>query len=196
MSLTTVRKKQLEKDFALIRAILSLKKRKMKTKEARHYILFSILFAIIIFCIIAFGPRLVSLVSTKSGLATAKQESNYTIIPATIGTVAFNVLIADTDERRIRGLSYREKLDEHLGMFFIFDYSDRHGIWMKEMKFSIDILWLNSHLKVVHVEKDVSPETYPAVFKPSADARYVLETNAGFAEKNDINVGSEMVLYR
>ena len=63
-------------------------------------------------------------------------------------------------------------------MLFIFERSGRYGFWMKEMRFAIDIVWIGEDLRIVHIAADVTPETYPEVFKPPEAARYVLEMPA------------------
>lgn len=83
--------------------------------------------------------------------------------------------IADSDEERIKGLSGREEQS----MLFIFPNEDFHGIWMKDMLFPIDIIWIDKDLKIVHIEKNVSPDTYPEIFIPENKALYILETPAG-----------------
>ena len=79
-------------------------------------------------------------------------------------------------------------------MLFVFDKSDRHGFWMKDMHIPIDMFWLDDKRQVVFLVKDVYPETYPTVFYPSTPARYVLETNRGFAEEHSITVGTVLEL--
>ncbi|MEE9593944.1 MAG: DUF192 domain-containing protein [Candidatus Hydrothermarchaeales archaeon] len=96
------------------------------------------------------------------------------------------------------GLMFRDKLGKDKGMLFSYGYDDRHTIWMKNMKFSIDILWIDSTNRVVHVAGNVEPcvkEPCP-VYIPSADSRYVLEVNANFAEENEIIPGHEVVIYQ
>ena len=110
-----------------------------------------------------------------------------------INDIFLNVEIADTDKERIKGLSGRKNLEENKGLLFVFDTEGYHGIWMKDMNFNIDIAWLDKNKKIIHIEKNVSPNTYPKVFysfdkdKPTLDL-YVLETNANFFEKADIEV--------
>ena len=110
-----------------------------------------------------------------------------------INDIFLNVEIADTDKERIKGLSGRKNLEENKGLLFVFDTEGYHGIWMKEMNFNIDIAWLDKNKKIIHIEKNVSPNTYPKDFysfdkdKPTLDL-YVLETNANFFEKADIEV--------
>jgi uncharacterized protein len=74
-------------------------------------------------------------------------------------------------------------------MLFVFDTDDYHGIWMKDMNYSIDIIWLDSGKTVVYMAEDVSPDTYPEVFRPDVPARYVVELSAGAAHRHGITEG-------
>ena len=96
---------------------------------------------------------------------------------AKIGDQTVRVTVADTPESRERGLSGR---DEY------------HMFWMKDMLFSIDIVWLSRDKTVVDIAEDVSPDTFPASFSPRALARYVLELPAGFVEEYTIQIGNEV----
>lgn len=107
-----------------------------------------------------------------------------------IGTGELRIAIADTSQTRRLGLSHLPSLKEKHGLLFVFPKPDLHGIWMKDMLFPIDIIWLDENLTVIDLFVDVSPETYPKTFHPRLPARYVLETNAGFSEKYDVEVGS------
>jgi len=109
-----------------------------------------------------------------------------------IANTNIDVLLALDEEKRVLGLGFKENLDENSGMFFVFEHKDYYGIWMKDMLFPIDILWIDEAGKIVHIEENISPETYPKIFYPKEKARYVLEVNAGFVEKNTILIG-EMV---
>lgn len=110
----------------------------------------------------------------------------------TIGNTELKVTLANSDRERMTGLSGREGLGEDEGMLFIFENPDFYGIWMKEMKFPIDIAWLDENKKIIYIEKEVKPETYPKVFNPNSRAQFVLEVNAGFFEKNKIKVGDSL----
>lgn len=107
-----------------------------------------------------------------------------------IGGTEVKVEIADTDPERSQGLSGREGLLPNHGMLFVFDSPGYHAFWMKDMKFSIDIIWINADSKVVWIEKNLSPETYPNLYKPPEPAKYVLEVPAGFVEEHGVVIGS------
>ena len=105
-----------------------------------------------------------------------------------IGDATVTADIAETHAQRVQGLSGRVSLEEDEGMFFIFEKDDSHGIWMKDMLMSIDIIWIDKDFIVVHFEKNVSPDTYPKSFTSPVDARYVLEVPAGFIERSEVRL--------
>lgn len=105
--------------------------------------------------------------------------------------VPVRVKIADTDAVRMLGLSGHKPLQPDEGMLFVFDTEGTYAFWMKDMLFSLDILWLDGTGRIVHIEEDVSPETYPASFTSDSPARYVLEVPAGFADQHDIQIGEK-----
>jgi uncharacterized protein len=93
--------------------------------------------------------------------------------------------IADTAWERAQGLSDRPQLLANRGLLFVYPEAGYPSIWMKDMNFAIDILWLNDNWQIVHQERSVSPSTFPQTFKPKAPARYVLELRGGLLE--DLN---------
>lgn len=108
----------------------------------------------------------------------------------TIGNAEFRVEIVRTAEQVRRGLGGREDLSPDTGMWFDFGTENKWGIWMKDMKFPIDIVWLDKNLEVVTTEKNVSPKTFPKTFYPSRSASYVLELPSGTVEKYHLEAGN------
>lgn len=113
-----------------------------------------------------------------------------------IGDSVIQVEIADTPDARTRGLSGRGSLVSDTGMFFVFDRDDFYGIWMKDMRFGLDIIWIDSNFKIVHIEEGVIPETYPKVFYPTMPVLYVLEVSQGFVKEHKINIGDDVILIK
>ena len=99
------------------------------------------------------------------------------------------------DEDRAMGLMFRPSLPLDHGMLFLFENADFHGIWMRNCKFPIDILWLDASHKVVHLAEKVPPCTAKEAsdcetYQPLARANYVVELNAGQARREKALVGS------
>lgn len=137
-----------------------------------------------------------------------------------IGSTTISALLAVTEEERILGLGNRGALSLNAGMLFIFPQRALHGIWMKDMRFPLDIIWLApsdfpkekllglvpidsdarklsglpESLVVVDMKENIKPETYPKVFSPLKSASYVLEMNGGAASRNGIRTGSVLML--
>lgn len=109
-----------------------------------------------------------------------------------IGDASVRVFIANTEAQRTQGLSGRDMLQPKQGMFFIFEEEGNYGIWMKDMKFAIDIIWVNNDGRIVGIEKHATPESYPKVFMPSEPARYVIEVAAGFVEQYNVTAQDEV----
>jgi hypothetical protein len=101
---------------------------------------------------------------------------------------AIEVFIPHTDGLKLMGLSATRPLAENQGMLFVYESDDFWGIWMKDMHYPIDIIWLDESLRIVHIEQGVDPSTYPRVFAPPVPARYILEVASGVAEKNNLRL--------
>lgn len=110
----------------------------------------------------------------------------------TINGTSVAIAVVDTPQERERGLSGTTRLSEGDGMLFVFERDDQHSFWMKDMHFPIDIIWISAAKRVVYIEKDVSPDTFPQSFTPPTRARYVLEVPTGFSDRHGIGVGSSV----
>lgn len=97
--------------------------------------------------------------------------------------------IARSAGARSRGLSGRASLNPNQGMLFVFPSDTRPGFWMKEMNFTIDIVWIDSHGTVVGIISHLKPDSYPQKFYPSQPIRYVLELPAGLADQLQLKTG-------
>lgn len=109
--------------------------------------------------------------------------------PITIGDKVIYARIADTDVSRMKGLSGTSQLGDSEGMLFIFDTPGRWGMWMKDMRYSLDMVWMDSNKNIVYIAENVSPSTYPKSFSPDSDALYVLELPAGFVAAHHVTRG-------
>jgi uncharacterized membrane protein (UPF0127 family) len=104
----------------------------------------------------------------------------------------FQPEIVETEADQEKGLSGRRSLEKDSMMVFVFKAPQRIGIWMKDMRIPIDIMWLDADWRVITVRKSVSPATYPTVFYPDAPAKYVLEVAAGTALRLNIAPGTQV----
>ena len=92
--------------------------------------------------------------------------------------------LAATDEERARGLMFRDNVLPGQGMLFVFEEEGLHSFWMKNTLVSLDMLWLGSDKKIIHIAKSVPPcaaEPCPT-YGPETPALFVLELKAGQAD--------------
>lgn len=142
---------------------------------------------------------LILLISTLLGLIATGVLSTGSLLPhtppgtymqkITIGGTPVRVELANTEELRINGLSGRDRIAENQGMLFVFEKSGRYPIWMRNMKFSLDVIWINENGVVVDIWRNAHPGSYPQIYEPARDAKFILEVNAAFTEVYNIEIG-------
>ena len=104
----------------------------------------------------------------------------------------FQAEIADNDASREKGLMYRKNLIQDRGMIFNFSKEGKYLIWMKDTKIPLDVIWLNNGYKIVDIQTLVPCDSDPCpTFAPAANAQFILEINAGLAEKFNIKIGDK-----
>lgn len=118
----------------------------------------------------------------KIVLNTAKEKVN------------IEVEVADDGAKQAQGLMGREKLEEGKGMWFVFQDEKVQYFWMKNMKISIDMLFLNQNKEVMKIYENVKPcQADPCVSYPSGEpAMYVLEVPAGFVQLHEVKIGDKV----
>ncbi len=117
-----------------------------------------------------------------------------------IGETTFTVEVAEKVEARTRGLSGRASLPPGEVMLIIFEDTRIHTFWMKDMMFSLDLVWIGEQCTVENITPNVPPPTpeqadsdLPRLRSPQP-VRYVLEVNAGEAAAN-IQVGDSVAFF-
>lgn len=117
------------------------------------------------------------------------------VVPLTLPSgrvLQVEVMVEDAD--RAMGLMFRPSLAEDRGMLFVFSELDFHGIWMKNCRFPIDIVWLDEERRVVHLAESTPPckrDPCP-VYEPLRRAAYVVELSAGLARREKVVLGAAL----
>lgn len=114
-----------------------------------------------------------------------------------IGDTMIDVEVADDFDKMNLGLGGRDSLDENAGMLFVYESKQPVVFWMKGMRFPLDIIWIADG-RVIQINSDVpiEPEVSDSELKlytSSQPVEYVLEVNAGFAQRKNINVGDSFI---
>ena len=152
------------------------------------FILLSIVFCVAIISVLLDAPRIITKINL--GGESGNEGGSVGMLDegvVRIDGVRFDVLVARTNAERRQGLGGRASLEDRQGMLFVFDDIGKQSIWMKEMKFPIDIVWISENLRIVEIKRDATPESYPEVFSNVRPARYVLELPAGSIDRYSLN---------
>lgn len=107
----------------------------------------------------------------------------------------YTVELAVDEAQRARGLMFRDAMPEDHGMLFIHDVQAPQAYWMKNTKIPLDILYFDENRTLVAQQRNVPPcslgDACPA-YPSNVPARYVLELNAGQADKLNLQDGSKL----
>lgn len=140
----------------------------------------------LIFFIAVFGLIILAIIL----LLLNKPEPKNNFITINGNKIYIEKLISEKSKEK--GLSGRKFLPANEGLLFIYESLGNWKIWMKDMLFSIDIIWINDQGTVVSVKKNVSPDTFPEIFEAGSQSKYILEVNSGLAEKYNIKIGDKV----
>lgn len=124
---------------------------------------------------------------------TFKKEGELFIYKAETDSIVvkLDIEIADSDYDIQTGLMYRDSMKDDRGMLFVFPTMRQRYFYMKNTKFPIDIIYLDNALKIVSFQENAKP--FDETTLPSqVPAQYVLEVNAGLAEKWLLEIGDSI----
>lgn len=132
--------------------------------------------------------------STGNAIISAKPDGS---LKVTSGKLEINAEISSNLNTRKKGLGKRDYLDIDGGMLFVFEQSGEYSIWMKDMKFAIDIIWIDDKKTIIDIAENVPPQPGKndkelTIYNPSGTAKYILEISPGLIKLNDIKVGDQI----
>ena len=120
--------------------------------------------------------------------ATAGQDGVVQI--STPNGTTIQAEIADTTEKRAKGLMYRDSLAKDRGMLFTFAEPQLWTFWMKNTRIPLDIMYVRSDGTVVSIRQ---MRAYDLTAVPSAaPAKYAIELNNGVASTTGIHEGDKV----
>jgi uncharacterized membrane protein (UPF0127 family) len=115
-----------------------------------------------------------------------------------INNHVFTYEIAITPQEQMKGLSGRDLLPDNHGMLFVYNRKEQYAFWMNQMKFPIDIIWIDD-TKVVDITKNVptpAPGDQLPTYAPKRPVNRVFEVAAGTADRFGIKEGDEVTYLR
>src|SRR3989344_4284483 len=156
-------------------------------------IIFGLFFIVVVLLVFGRGftsAGFLSNTATSSG-QTSRMKGNVSL---TAKTLSIDAQVVATPSDRKKGLSGRESLPLNHGMLFVFEQKAQYGIWMKDMQFPIDIIWIGEDKRIVDIVFSATVEkgkrdSELTVYKPKEAAKYILEINAGLSRLHELSVG-------
>lgn len=98
------------------------------------------------------------------------------------------VALADDQDERNQGLMDVNDLPNDAGMLFIFPQEEPLSFYMANTPLPLDIMFVNADSTIVRIHHNTAP--FDSKQLPSdAPAKFVVETNGGYAVSNDIREG-------
>ncbi|MBQ0786017.1 MAG: DUF192 domain-containing protein [Oceanihabitans sp.] len=122
-----------------------------------------------------------------------KKEGTLTLYKAATDSIitTLDIEIADTDYEVQTGLMYRNAMHKNQGMLFVFPTMRERFFYMKNTRIPLDLIYLDNHKHIVSFQENAKP--FDETSLPSrVPAQYVLEINAGLAEKWLLEVGDRI----
>ena len=101
----------------------------------------------------------------------------------------FNVEFARSEAEKAIGLMFRERLADDEGMLFMWNTSSLRQFWMRNTLINLDILFIDSDYRVVHIEESAQKGSL-RIISSLLPVQYVLEINAGQSQLRKITPGA------
>ena len=141
---------------------------------------------------------ILTLIAVATISTACAQTTRLPVQTAKLGNVTLSIEIADTPDTMEKGLMFHAPLSLNQGMLFVFNPPQIATMWMKNMQFPIDMIWLDSNGNILHIEKSLPPCTGPdsscTVYDGNSQkTSYVLEVASGFVDHYSIDNQSKFV---
>jgi len=144
--------------------------------------------------------RVILLIILALGLITASwfltdQPETHTILVTFPSGTVLDAEVADTPEKLLFGLAFREELPPRTGMLYIFETTDRHRVKTRAFRMPVDMIWADESRHVVDVIEGAPPcpqDPCPYYGPPPEKVRYLIQAAAGFARQEHLVPGAEL----
>ena len=117
--------------------------------------------------------------------------SQYSRVTISVKGLEIQAYVADEQAERAEGLMFVKEgeLAKNEGMVFVFPTSEQMSFWMENTLIPLDIAYLDESGKILNIRQMQPLDRSP---QPSAGpARYAVEMNQGWFEKNGIKAGDK-----
>jgi len=121
--------------------------------------------------------------------------TNYVGLTLPSGEV-LKLKVASSAIEKSTGLSGIPNMQDFDGMLFLFAKPEEANFWMKDMQFSLDILYLDENRDVLEIHADQQPckniLECPSITSKTNQIKYVVELASGKAEEYGIEINNKL----
>jgi len=121
----------------------------------------------------------------------ADSPMNKIFVETAQGHQQWIVDLASDQGSRSRGLMYVSSMPIDRGMLFRFDESQMVAMWMQNTFLPLDMIFLDDTGKISHIHLNARPHSRQ-IISSQQPVRYVLEINAGEADRRGLVLGQVM----
>lgn len=133
----------------------------------------------------------------KTEPITFTKEGELTITKQKVDTLItkLDIEFSESEYETQTGLMYRKSMEDSQGMLFIFSEEQMHSFYMKNTEISLDIIFLKADLTIASFQENAKPMNEVGL-SSQVPIQYVLEVNAGLAEKWLLEVGDKIAYHK
>ena len=129
---------------------------------------------------------------TPAARADEEAQSTLPTVQLQVGGVPLSTEIASSGEQRYMGLSFREGLGENAGMLFVYPEERSLTFTMRNTRIPLSIAFITDDLVIGEIlDMNVGPGQ---LFHSAQPARYALEVNQGWFERNGVEPGDAITM--
>ena len=110
--------------------------------------------------------------------------------PLRIGKHEIRAEDANTEQGRMRGLMFRDKLAQNSGMIFLYPRAISSAMWMKNTRIALSVAFIDTNGRILNVA-EMEPFSEQA-HASSGAAAYALEMNRNWFSKRGIKAGDRV----
>ncbi|MDP9289513.1 MAG: DUF192 domain-containing protein [Thermoproteota archaeon] len=115
-----------------------------------------------------------------------------------IDNKTIKIEVADSPVARQRWLTFREdRLPLDSAMMLVYNKSDLYSLWLLNIEFNVDLVWLDEQANIVYIVKNAAPcktalDVAECTYKSTKPAKYILAATTGFIEFYNITNNSRI----
>lgn len=153
------------------------------------------LLSILLLCHMACKENTREVIETEPISFNKEGELLFYTVGADTAKAQLDIEIADNDYETQTGLMYRDAMEEHQGMLFVFPEEAMHSFYMKNTKIPLDILFIGSNLKIASITANAEPYNESGL-SSRIPVKYVLEINAGLVARWGLQLGDSIFFHK